>query len=231
MPFPARSWPNVLVVAARAVVQSGIAPRPLTSAGHRPFQENLCPHSDRAGQPDDFFELGLLGPVEIRDDLGGLKPSARRPRVRQDGARYEVAWFSASSTAVSSSSRKSRNRKRRCPELRPLPPRRRMARSPSSSRTRFASVRNRNLTSNLMVLESVNIEIGLPSAASVRFRRERAEPDAPISRPRRNFLQPVRAPRAFLRCFVCTPGQTKTPPSRGFREIAGAGFEPATFGL
>jgi hypothetical protein len=31
---------------------------------------------------------------------------------------------------------------------------------------RFASVRNRNLASDLLALESVNIEIGFPSAAS-----------------------------------------------------------------
>jgi hypothetical protein len=34
-----------------------------------------------------------------------------------------------------------------------------------------------------------------------------------------------------LNPFVCAPETTKTPHLQGFREIAGAGFEPATFGL
>ena len=44
-------------------------------------------------------------------------------------------------------------------------------------------------------------------------------------------LAPGLAPRPVLHPIVCTPSKTKTPHLRGFREIAGAGFEPATFGL
>jgi hypothetical protein len=71
--------------------------------------------------------------------------------------------------------------------------------------------------------------------ASARCRSERAEPERRSQGPGRAVLQPVRAPhrapRAILNRFICIPGQTKAPRLRGFREIAGAGFEPATFGL
>jgi hypothetical protein len=78
-----------------------------------------------------------------------------------------MVWFSAFPTAVSSSSRKSRSKKSRRAESRLRPRQPRMARSPSSYRTRFVSVTNRSLASNLTVLGSFNIEIGLlpPSPA------------------------------------------------------------------
>src|SRR5215203_688897 len=44
-------------------------------------------------------------------------------------------------------------------------------------------------------------------------------------------VAPGIAPGAFLRPVVCIAGQTKTLLLQGFRPIAGAGFEPATFGL
>ena len=44
-------------------------------------------------------------------------------------------------------------------------------------------------------------------------------------------LAPELAPRPILHPVVCRTTQTKTSHLRGFREIAGAGFEPATFGL
>src|SRR4051812_20793975 len=42
---------------------------------------------------------------------------------------------------------------------------------------------------------------------------------------------PRRCPSGIFEVFVCNSRQTKTPHLQGFRGIAGAGFEPATFGL
>ena len=42
---------------------------------------------------------------------------------------------------------------------------------------------------------------------------------------------PMACPTGILNPFVCAPKTTKAPQMQGFRRIAGAGFEPATFGL
>lgn len=47
----------------------------------------------------------------------------------------------------------------------------------------------------------------------------------------RPHLAPELAPRSFLNPVVCTLETRKPRDLRGFRPIAGAGFEPATFGL
>jgi hypothetical protein len=44
-------------------------------------------------------------------------------------------------------------------------------------------------------------------------------------------LAPGLAQHPFLNPVVCDSESAKTPLLRGFREIAGAGFEPATFRL
>ena len=44
-------------------------------------------------------------------------------------------------------------------------------------------------------------------------------------------VAPGVAPEGILRPVVYVPRNAKTPQIRGFRPIAGAGFEPATFGL
>jgi hypothetical protein len=101
-------------------------------------------------------------------------------------------------------------------------------------------VEYRNRASSRTVFGPVHIEIGLPSAASAGARSvppRRFDFDANVQRGMADLkasagrFQTRLCPTTLFEPLCLRPRNDETRLEGGFHEIAGAGFEPATFGL
>jgi hypothetical protein len=190
-------------------------PRPLEATDGDQVLEvqrrSACPHQNPVA---DYQALV----VRLLEDAGECNAAGETARVR--GTRPASLWR----VNTSGSSRRTSTSTSSC-----------IWRSPRHHRTSCASWR-RDARRGSPRRNSGRGAISRSAGATLPFAGcDRRWTGSPVSRAGSTslfpHLAPGLAPRLILRPVVYAPKTTKTPRLRGFREIAGAGFEPATFGL